>query len=119
MGQQALTYIRARGGMSEATNLNRMARQREFMNALYKQLSQKLAESDSFSRKLATSLADYSVSDLTTSELSRFADQFKEYSFTGILTIPGEAVVGEEFMEFHADEAALQELVIRLFFKKA
>ena len=119
MGQQALTYIRARGGMNEPTNLNRMARQREYINALYKQLSQKMRESDGFGRRMATQMADYSVSDLTTSELSRFAEQFKDYSFLGIYTVPGEAVLGERFMEYYADDDALQELVIRLFFKKA
>ena len=118
VGQQALTFIRARGEMADSSNLSRMVRQREFINALYKQMSAKLREDDGFTRKLANRLSDFTVSDLTTSELSRVADQFKNYTFTGILTIEGEAMVGEEFMEFYPDETKLQELVLRLFFKK-
>lgn len=118
-GRQALTFIRARGSMTDSSNLSRMVRQREYINALYKQMSDQLRENDGFARKMATKLADYTVSDMTTSELSRFVDQFKDYTFTGILTIPGEAVVGTRFMEFYPDETALQELVLRLFFKKA
>ena len=117
-GDQALHFVRYRKDVADQSNLSRMVRQREFMNALYKQLSAKLKENDRFARQLATNLSEYTLSDLTTDELSRFADDFKDYEFTGILTIPGEAVKGETFMEFYPDEAALQELVIKLFFKK-
>ena len=118
-GSQALTFVRGRGNVGDQTNLSRMARQREFIFALYKQLSQKLQESDSFGRQLASKLADYSVSDLTNTELLNLSDRMKDYSFTAIYTIDGEAVKGEDFMEFYANESALQDRVIQSFFIKS
>ena len=116
-GDQALTFVRARGSMRDNSNLARMNRQRAYIDALYRQLSAKLKREDGFAARLASSMSDYLVSDLTTTELSNLAERIKDYPFTGIETIPGEAVVGERYMEFTADEAQLQELVIRLFFR--
>ena len=118
VGQQALNFVRVRKDVGDNTNLSRMNRQREYINALYKQLSAKLQNEDGFAARLASNLADYSVSDLTTTELSNLSERLKGYPFTTIYTIKGEAVVGEKFMEFYPDEAALQELVIQLFFKR-
>ena len=118
VGQQALTFIRARGGVGDQSNLSRMNRQREYMYGLYKQISEKLHEISGFASRLAKHLADFCVSDLTTEQLSNLADRMKDYRFTTIYTIEGEAVKGEDFMEFYADDAALQKLVIQLFFKE-
>lgn len=118
VGQQALTFVRNRKDVGDNTNLSRMNRQREYINALYRQLSAKLQNEDGFGARLASKLADYSVSDLTTTELSNLSERLKGYPFTSIYTIKGEAVVGEKFMEFYTDEADLQEQVIRLFFKR-
>ena len=117
VGQQALTFVRARRGVNDQTNLSRMNRQREYIYGLYQQLSDKLHSIDGFSKRLASHLADFSVSDLTSTQLSNLADRMKDYRFTTIYTIPGEAVVGEKFMEFYTDDDALQELVVQLFFK--
>lgn len=118
VGQQALTFVRMRKDVGDNTNISRMNRQREYINALYRQLSAKLQTEDGFGTRLASKLADYSESDLTTTQLSNLSERLKGYPFTAIYTIEGEAVVGEKFMEFYPDDAALQELVIRLFFKR-
>ena len=117
-GQQALTFVRTRKDVDDSSNLSRMNRQREYINALYRRLSAKLQTEDGFGTRLASNLADYSVSDLTTTELSNLSERLKGYPFTSIYTIKGEAVRGEEFMEFYSDEADLQETVIRLFFRR-
>ena len=118
-GQQALTFVRGRMYVDDGSNLSRMNRQREFINALYGQLTQKLQEDGGFAARLASRLADYSVSDLTTTELSNLADQLKDYHFTGIRTIAGDADKGEKYMEFYTDESALRSLVKEVFFTKA
>lgn len=118
-GQQALTFVRTRHYVDDSSNLSRMNRQREYINALYGQMTEKLNANDGFAARLASKLTDFSTSDLTTTELSNLADQLKDYQFTGILTIPGEAVKGEKYMEFYTDDAALQSLVIRVFFSPA
>ena len=117
VGQQALTFVRSRGGIGDSSNLSRMERQRAFVSALYTQLSRKMQENEGFGRQLALKLADYTVSDLTTTELSNFAERYKDYTFVGIQSMQGEAVKGEQFMEYYVDEADLQRLVIELFFE--
>ena len=118
VGQQALTFVRFRKGVGDQTNLSRMERQRAFISALYIQLSEKMQENEGFGRQLALKLADYTVSDLTTTELSNFAERYKDYTFVGIQSMQGEAVKGEQFMEYYVDEADLQRLVIELFFER-
>lgn len=119
VGQQALTFVRTRRGVGDQSNLSRMNRQREFVNALYQQIIVKMRANDGFGRQMAVKLADYTVSDLTTTELSNFADRFKDFTFTGIQSTTGEAVKGEQFMEYYVDDADLQRLVIDLFFEKS
>lgn len=115
-GQQALTFVRSRWYVDDGSNLSRMNRQREFINALYRQMTQKLQEDNGFAARLASRLSDYSVSDLTTTELSNLADKLKDYRFTGIETIQGEAILSEKYMEFYTDESDLRSLVLRIFF---
>ena len=118
-GQQALTFVRSRMYVDDGSNLSRMNRQREFINALYGQMTEKLQKDDGFAARLASRLADYSISDLTTTELSNLADQLKDYRFTGIRTIAGDAVKSEKYMEFYTDENALRSLIKEVFFTKA
>lgn len=119
VGQQALTFVRTRHGVGDQSNLSRMNRQREFINALYQQIIYKMRANDGFGTQMAVKLADYTVSDLTTTELSNFADRFKDFTFTGVQSTAGEAVKGEQFMEYYVDDADLQRLVIDLFFERA
>lgn len=118
-GQQALTFVRSRHHVDDGSNLSRMNRQRAYINGFYEQTRQLLRESDSFARRLASHVADFSVSDLTTTDLANLADQLKDYRFTGIRTIAGEAKLGEKYMEFYTDEDSLRSLVLETFFVKA
>ena len=114
-GQQALTFVRGRMHVGDGSNVSRMNRQRVFIDALYEQMTQKLQSDDGFAAKLAKRIADYSVSDMTTTDLSNLAERLKDYRYTGIRTISGDAVKGEKYMEFYADEEALRSLVVQVF----
>lgn len=116
-GQQALHYVRARGNMEDSSNLHRMERQRQYLQALREQISVAQQKDTSFFSKAVTKVADYLVSDLTGNQMSLISERINGFAFTGFETLPGEAVKGEEFMEFYVDEEALMETVIKLFFK--
>ena len=118
-GSQALTFVRARAGMEEQTNLNRMARQRQYMSGLQTRLSEKIREDDSFSLQTALDLSKYMQSDCSVNHLAEVANCIAEFGFSEIQTIEGEAVEGEEFMEFYADDLALQSLILDLFYVPA
>ena len=58
-GQQALTYVRSRGGLEDSTNLHRMERQRQYLSALQGQLSSKAQSDDGFTLEALLQLNEY------------------------------------------------------------
>lgn len=116
-GKQALTFVRARFSMAESTNTARMRRQRVYLDGLYTQLTEKLHSVDGFALRVASRLAEFGESDITTDEMAALAERIKGFGFTGIHTIEGEAKRGEEFMEFYADPDALLAQIIELFYE--
>lgn len=116
-GQQALTYVRSRGGLEDSSNLHRMERQRQYLAALQQQLKAAVQQEDGFTLDALLQLNEYMVSDCTVNQLSDLGDSLAAYQVSDILTTPGDAQEGEEFMEFTVDEAALQELVMDVFYE--
>ena len=116
-GDQALTYVRARMGLADPTNLNRMKRQQQYLTALQQKFTQELAENDDLSRQIVTAVSDDMVSDFTVNSLSSFVDMATTYTFTPIREIAGEAVYSEDRSpEFYADEDALYRMVVDIFY---
>ena len=116
-GQQALTYVRSRGGLEDSSNLHRMERQRQYLSALQQQLKAAVQQEDGFTLDALLQLNAYMVSDCTVNQLSDLGDSLAAYQVGDILTTPGDAQEGEEFMEFTVDEAALQQLVMDVFYE--
>ena len=116
-GQQALTYVRSRGGMEDSSNLHRMERQRQYLSALQQQLKQASQQDSGFTLDALLQLNEYMVSDCTVNQLSDLGDSLAAYQVSDILTTAGDALEGEEFMEFTVDEAALQQLVMEVFYE--
>lgn len=117
-GEQALTYIRSRMGMEDGTNLRRMERQKQYMEALEEQLTTRTDLDDAFIVSALMDLNPYMTSDCTANQLADFAQALQEYGVSRYLTIDGEAVEGEKHLEFHVDEDALQKLVMDEFFQR-
>ena len=118
MGNHALTYVRTRGGLEDSSNLRRMERQRQYLIALQKKLTEK-ADSDAwFATNAILQVSDYLTSDCTAEKLSKIADLLSKSDVSEIRTIDGEAKVGQEYMEFYPDEDALQALVMNVFYEK-
>ena len=116
-GQQALTYVRSRGGLEDSSNLRRMERQRQYLAALQQQLKAAVQQEDGFTLDALLQLNEYMVSDCTVNQLSDLGDSLATYQVGDILTTPGDAQEGEEFMEFTVDEDALQQLVMDVFYE--
>ena len=49
-------------------------------------------------------------------QLSAITEKLSGYEYEGALSLEGEPVVGEEFMEYHIDEEALRATIIDLFY---
>lgn len=119
MGEQALTYVRARSGLDDSSNLRRMERQRQYLRALSEQLTARAEGDAEFLLEALLAASEYLVSDCTVEKLSALSEELGEWGVLEYLTLPGEAVRGEEFMEFYVDEQALQELVVDVFYETA
>ena len=116
-GQHALTYVRSRGGLEDSSNLHRMERQRQYLAALQQQLKAAVRQEDGFTLDVLLQLNEYMVSDCTVDQLSELGNSLAAYQVSDILTTPGDAQEGEEFMEFTVDEDALQQLVMEVFYE--
>ncbi len=116
-GEQALTYIRQRHGMQDATNIHRMERQRQYIEALENQLLEMSANDEEFVASSLLEINDYLVSDCTVEQLSDLAESLEEYGIAEYRTLKGENVQGSQNMEYYIDEDALMETVLNLFYE--
>lgn len=117
-GELALTFVRGRGSMGgEKTNLNRMARQNAYLQGLYQRL-QDTAQDEGFLTQLLLELSPYLDTDCTAAQLNDLYQTVVQDRLAVLDAPAGEAVVGDEFMEFHVDEDALQQTVIELFYER-
>lgn len=115
-GDQATAYVRARGEVADKTNIHRLERQRQYMTAWAEAFETASAADENFVKKLVMDINPYMVSDLTVDQLSDLVDCYHEYTVKEILTVEGESVRGEEYMEFYVDEDALQQQVLEMFY---
>ena len=115
-GDKALAYVRTRYGLEDSSNLRRMERQRQYLTGLSDALTAKTEAEDGFLLEALDAISEYMVSDCTVTQLSQTYDCWESYEDGGIYTVEGTAEVGEEFMEFYPDEAALRRLVAELFY---
>lgn len=113
-GEQALHFVRGRSNVADGTNLNRMARQRQYMMGLYEKIMAAAAQDEAFPEKLVKKLADAFDTDLSVYQLDSLFDTLLECKMGEILTIEGENVRGE-FMEFYADPDSVAQAVQTMF----
>ncbi len=113
-GEQALHFVRGRSNVADGTNLNRMARQRQYMMGLYEKIMAAAAQDEAFPEKLVKKLADAFDTDLSVYQLESLFDTLKQCTMGEILTIDGKNVRGE-FMEFYADPDSVAQAVQTLF----
>ncbi len=116
-GKQAEYYIRNRMGIGIGTNEARMERQREYLAGAGKKLDEKLSEDGGFLENLFNSVNDYILTDM---KRGRMINEFygsKDFEKKEIIPLLGNHIIGEDgFMEFHADESFLEQLVLKVFY---
>lgn len=117
-GQQALNFVQIRKGVGNQMNVSRMERQRGYMNGFVEALDQKLHESNTFVLELYEEVSPYIVSDCSVNTLSALVNRFSDFTMLDIVSPEGENILGKEFMEFYADEEALDNLVLQIFYAK-
>ena len=93
-------------GLEDPTNIDRMQRQKQYLEALYERARQCMAADEDFVSQAALTMTDYLVSDCSGNKLET------------IYSPEGRSVAGEQFMEFYPDAASLERIVIDCFYEK-
>lgn len=110
--EQAQSFVRARGSMPDSTNINRMHRQKVFMDAWQKQALDAMASDQHFLPSTILAISDQLVSSMTADRMAELAEYLENYENRGIKELEGKAVKGKEFMEFYTDDNAVKDFVI-------
>ena len=116
LGEHALNFVRARSSMAEPTNLARMERQRAYLKALRQKTMECIDTDEGFVFDALMELSDYMVSDCTINTLATYFDAVSRNGEPEVLTLDGESVAGEQYMEYYVDEDALQANIIEWFY---
>ncbi len=120
-GEQAEYYVRNRMNIGIGTSEARNARQQDYWQKLNENITQILDAEDSsaFLNNLYSVLAPYLTTNLSRGALINEAWKTKDYARLPTVVPTGTYVIGSDgFMEFHVDEAALEQLILSVFFDK-
>lgn len=116
-GEQALKFVRARSEMADSSNTRRMERQKQYLSSLASKAQSVYKEKgEEAFYNIILKISEYLTTDYSVNQMKEKSNEFSQYGFSGINQIKGEAVKGEEYMEFYPDEAELKTLVVKTFF---
>lgn len=115
-GKQAIDFVRSRYGVGNQLNISRMERQKAYMDGFMRALSAKLNTDSTFAVEVYENISDYIVTDCSVNALNGLLERYADYSISEIVSPEGENVHGEKYYEFYADEEALDDLILRLFY---
>ncbi len=120
-GDDAISYIRSRDITELDSNNDRMARQKQFMTAFLAKCFDSIKSDPSTVVDLYKTVDDNSTTNLNASKMTYLAstaiaglDSYKDVEF---VNVPGTVKKGE-FAEFYADENALMDIMLDLFYVK-
>lgn len=119
LGEDAVTYLRARDVETHFTAQSRLTRHKQYLVQFAAQALQAIKKDILLPFKMYASAKDYMVTDVTFGEKFYLASTalgcyFDEYSF---YVLEGENRQGAYFDEFYVDEAALKALILELFYE--
>lgn len=118
-GEKSYSYVRFRDITLEKSADGRLERQKQWLTAFIRQLKEQTAEDLSLPVRLYNEVMNYMVTDVSVDEVAYLSSIVSEYSFTKdhMYSLSGETVMGEKFEEFYADDEALYELILELFYE--
>lgn len=118
LGDHALNFVRARQGLDDSSNINRLNRQRVYLRSLYDVCSDKVNEDNGFVRNCLESVSEYLIANTNIYGLSDIGNTLLEYDLLDAVQLQGEAKNGDVYIEFYPNEEVLEEFCINNFYKK-
>lgn len=119
-GESAYIYLRERDVTEFASADRRLARQKQYLNAFINKAKEAAKKDISVALDLYKSITPQMVTDVSLDEVTYLAPILSDYQFDSdsFYMIEGETVMGEQFEEFYADEDALYELILNVFYEE-
>lgn len=119
-GQDAYNYVHYRDLTIFESARNRLARQKQYLSCAAAAALDGIKKDLTLPITLYQAFRPYIVTDLSVDEITYLATVVSGYSFdpAAIYTLEGSTVRGEKFEEFYPDQAALKDLIIRLFYRE-
>lgn len=119
MGDQAELFVRSRMSVGVGTNESRMARQEQYLSKLTDALLHHIGEDSKFIGDLYDQLKPYLQTSMSKARLVNEAWTARNYTRTPVIHPAGTHEIGSDgFMEFHADEKDLEQIVLDLFYQE-
>lgn len=119
-GKDAYEYVHYRNTSVFESARNRLARQKQYLSVFAGTALAEIKRDVTLPVSLYQAFKPYTVTDLSADEISYLASQLTSYSFdeNAIYTMEGKTVRGQRFEEFYPDKEALQELIIKVFYRE-
>lgn len=118
-GKQAEIFVRSRQNIGVGTNEARMARQETYVSLLADLLMERTGQDKEFIGTLYDTLEPFLTTNFSRGRLINEAWAVKDYQRTETVKPAGVHQLGSDgFMQFHVDQAALQQCIVDLFFAK-
>jgi len=118
MGDQAIHYVRTRKDIGDQKNVTRMERQKEYIGNFLEKFREKAGGSESFLVSTLEEVSPYIVTDCSGNALISLLNRYSDYAVGDFVTPEGKNVIGEQYYEFYADEKALDDLLLKMFYAK-
>lgn len=118
-GEQAEYYVRSRMSMAIGTNEARMARQEEYISSLTEKIMGRVQDNANFVGEIFDQLTPYLSTDISRGRLINEVWAARDYERKPLYRPEGTHRVAEDgFMQFQADEADLERIVLEMFYEK-
>lgn len=117
-GMQAEIFVRSRMDVGDGTNVSRMQRQHTFIRSAEELLVQRMNEDMNYAGTLYDTLAGHMTTNIERGWLINKAYECRDYRRPETKMLAGGHCIGADgFMEFHADEDALNALLTEMCFE--
>lgn len=119
-GRDAYEYVHYRNVNVFESARNRLARQKQYLSVFAGTALAEIKKDITLPVSLYQAFKPYTVTDLELDEISYLASQLTSYKFdeNAIYTMEGTTVQGARFEEFYPDQKALQELILKIFYRE-
>ena len=119
-GKSAFWYVKYRDISKFGSADLRLARQKQYLNGFIGAAKKAAKQDISVALKLYQAIAPMMTTNVSADEVAYLAPILVDYGFDQeeFYMIPGETVMGDQFEEFYAEEEALYQMILNIFYEE-